>query len=241
MKEYSDAIPYKQRSFGTICHPLIHTSVLMFKQGEEPTFVTKKNWKQLLQRFYDEWLMPAKSVNEVFWLIHKPFRMPIFIVSQSLYREREFNKLLRQVWTDTEFPHENSLSDLIGLFEKTNPKRLMRKSEYCFYEKLPAVVTAYRGIFFGRRHTKKGLSWTLDEKRARWFALRLADAGMLLKAVIPKKAVYAYINSRNEKELIVNPYKIAIVNEEPLVKQRVLGENNDRTRILSDKNGTNLL
>jgi hypothetical protein len=49
------------------------------------------------------------------------------------------------------------------------------------------------------------MSWTLDERRANWFAERFAfDApGVVLRAEIPKGAVVAYLDGRSERELVV--------------------------------------
>lgn len=51
----------------------------------------------------------------------------------------------------------------------------------------------------------KALSWSLDYEKAAWFAHRFGEEGKVYEAQIAKEHIFAYFNSRNEQEVIVDP------------------------------------
>jgi len=66
-------------------------------------------------------------------------------------------------------------------------------------------VVIYRG---STRRNMNGLSWTLDEEKARWFAKRLLsdeDQAVVQRLVVPKSSILGYLTSRGESEILVNP------------------------------------
>lgn len=68
--------------------------------------------------------------------------------------------------------------------------------------------TLYRGVAgVGRARRIKGLSWTSDEKVARWFADRGALMGgarpAVFRAVVPTRNVLAFLADREESEFLV--------------------------------------
>jgi hypothetical protein len=53
------------------------------------------------------------------------------------------------------------------------------------------------------------MSWTLDLKKARWFATRLYQPDpIVLQATILKPDVLAYFDERKERELVVRPGRV---------------------------------
>lgn len=71
---------------------------------------------------------------------------------------------------------------------------------------LPETIMVYRGI--QKDATTNALSWTLDKNVAEWFANRFNNNGTVVEVTINKKYVFAYINGRNEKEVVVNYKKL---------------------------------
>jgi hypothetical protein len=94
-----------------------------------------------------------------------------------------------------------------------------------------AKVTVYRGVGKASRETiatlrqsipewkppqKFGLSWTLDIETARRFAVRWFGQGVVCKARVGPDAIWAYIDSRQEKECLIplpNKMKVNIVEK----------------------------
>ena len=137
-------------------------------------------------------------------LIKRPYRLDVFVDELiPLLKDQQYWKLLSNIWTDAENPHVNH-STWVHLFASKRKFRplLMNKAERAALAAMPEVLTVYRG---GR--TKRGLSWTLSEEKARWFADRHKDKGVnkVFKGTVPKHKVYAYLNGRKEEEIVVDP------------------------------------
>lgn len=66
-------------------------------------------------------------------------------------------------------------------------------------------LTIYRGA--PRWKGPRGMSWSLDVERARFFARRIAilEPANVYRATVPPGAVLAILNDRNEQEVVVNP------------------------------------
>jgi hypothetical protein len=93
--------------------------------------------------------------------------------------------------------------------KRSGSKYFMMPDERRYLAALPGSITVYRG--YQGKHQAKGLSWTLDKERAEWFARRwggLLDLGYLsyvAERTVGKKDIFAYINSRQEQEIILRP------------------------------------
>ena len=57
------------------------------------------------------------------------------------------------------------------------------------------------------------LSWTLDRDKAQWFAHRFGENGTVYEAQITKQHIYAFLNSRGESEVIVDPRGLQDITE----------------------------
>lgn len=67
-------------------------------------------------------------------------------------------------------------------------------------------VTVYRG-HGPEGPGVEGLSWTLEKTTAEWFARRFFRAeGTVITATVDSDAVIAYLDGRNEKEVVLDPY-----------------------------------
>jgi hypothetical protein len=82
----------------------------------------------------------------------------------------------------------------------------------------------YRGVAgHGARRRLRGLSWTTDPERARWFALRVfLPHPAVIRVTVDASAVLAYVNDREEREFVValpptvQPVRVwSIVGEAP--------------------------
>jgi len=72
------------------------------------------------------------------------------------------------------------------------------------------TFTLFRGISGnGSARRKRGLSWTGDFEKAKWFALRFPYLATpaVIQATMPRECVLFYTNSRQENEFVcmVNP------------------------------------
>ena len=69
----------------------------------------------------------------------------------------------------------------------------------------------------------KALSWTLDKDTAEWFAHRFGENGMVYEAQIQKKYIYAFFNSRNESEVIVDPKHLVKITQVQATEYQTMG------------------
>ncbi len=217
IRNYIDEIPFEVGEFGIASHPLFSSYVTMDTSTNPPRLmqITKDNIKELKEqryKYFEKILKKDKTFSRLFILIHKPFRIPIFVLLIDFLSEEEYNKNLIQLWTETEFPHQNGIELLINLFDKSKHKYLMNKNEKKVFKEMPNKITIYRGIFGEGKI--KALSWTLDKEKAKWFATRFKEKGRIFKSIIEKKYIYAYKDNRGEKEVIINPNYFLSIKEE---------------------------
>lgn len=90
-------------------------------------------------------------------------------------------------------------------FSCSSPRLLMNKTELEKYKSLPDVVTLYRGT--DEQTIEEycyGLSWTDRREIAEFFAFRGDRKGVVIKANVSRKSVFAYFDSREESEYIID-------------------------------------
>jgi hypothetical protein len=119
--------------------------------------------------------------------------------------------MLYEVWIAVEYPNHDinvSTTEFMSMFRKAKKKFLMNQDEQSVFNNLPENITVYRGI--QKNATTNALSWTLDKNVAKWFANRFNHNGQIIEATINKKYVFAYIDGRGEKEIVLNYKKLML-------------------------------
>ena len=103
-----------------------------------------------------------------------------------------------------------TIEEFVQWFSQADRKNLMEKDELEYYNNLPETVKIYRGVAVGRAE-QQGLSWTCNYETAKWFSQRFDRAdekGYIIKGEIAKKDIFAYLNGRNEDEILCNSSKV---------------------------------
>ena len=115
-------------------------------------------------------------------------------------------------------PTEREAAALMGVSRITTAraKRVLRlgteslQSATADGQRPAAPVTLYRGA--PGRSNGRGMSWTLDVDRARWFAQRwdlTGRSGSVYKATVKPHAILAMmLGGRDEAEVVVNPRRL---------------------------------
>ena len=122
---------------------------------------------------------------------------------------------LGNIYVDTENPNGDvnvSVTTLRSWFAKANKKNLMTGDEYKYYNSLLEQITVYRGVGISRK--EKGLSWTQNIEKAKWFANRFnrkGRTGYVVTASISKDEILAYFGRRGEEEIICLPEKYTVI------------------------------
>lgn len=147
-------------------------------------------------------------------IVNKPYLLTFFKYTKDFLSNEDYSKFLSTVWMYTEYPNNDtnvSTRELLSYFNKSDKNILMSKDELEAYNKLDDLIAVYRGVKPGAK--VKALSWTTDEKVAKWFADRYEKNGKVYKAVIDKKDVLAYFLNRNEYEVVVDYNKLKHIKE----------------------------
>lgn len=142
------------------------------------------------------------SVLAFITLVTKPYLVSVYSHIRTYLSPADNAEVLRYVWTTSETPNMPvgmTHSQLITAFKKADKESLMDADERETWASLPEQVKVYRGV--PDKAGKKGpkaLSWTLDKERAKWFATRYEDTGVVWSGTIPKEYVHAYFDGESE-------------------------------------------
>jgi hypothetical protein len=136
-----------------------------------------------------------------------PWRRGAFTAIEAELTHPEYWELLGNVWTQCDAPFQER-PHWVRLWRSPRPGRefSMEQGEREAFGALPDRMTIYRGVDV--KGGVCGLSWTLDQDQARWFAMRWATPGRvtyLASGEVEKPHVLAYFTGRNEGEIVVIP------------------------------------
>jgi hypothetical protein len=168
----------------------------------------------------------ANSVNRIFMLLNKPYYLYWFKITREFMSDQDYAEMLKTVWTCSENPNMDvnvPLEMSLGFFEECNMNYLMDDNEKQFFNNLPDKLTLYRGVSNGR--TPFGLSYTIDLNKAEWFSKRFSrtkNDNYIISLDVKKEDCLCYINSRDEKEIVlnINKYLNEIKNQIPTNKEK---------------------
>lgn len=169
-------------------------------------------WRQRMGEQIDD----AKSAFYIHMMVTKPYRMTFLKYAKPFLSKQDFSKILGDAWICSEYPSYDpdvSQQEQLALFRAADPAALMDEDEYERFCSLEDPVTVYRGVTSYNADHIKALSWTLNYDTAAWFAHRFDEAGTVYEAQIAKEHILAYLNGRNEQEVVVDPLHLIGISE----------------------------
>ena len=174
-------------------HPLVY-SVPLWSNGHANALYEQK------VKAVKEALANKKYSSYIF-LHERPYRLNAFSLIQNKLSDTQYWSLLSDIWTDTENQWQG-IDKWKQLLSSNRPSRhyLMTEDEFNHLQSLPDQVTIYRGCQAGVN--ENGLSWTLDKKKAEFFANRFSKDGIILERTISKNDIVAVLTGRGESEVI---------------------------------------
>jgi hypothetical protein len=175
-------------------HPLVY-SVPHF-----PALNAMLNAQYVAKQEYIARAKRERKWSSVIMLHEKPYRWPALAGIASKLSDKEFWEQFGSVWTDSENIWQNR-DTIRRLLDCGRPHRecIMDDDERKALADLPERVTIYRGH---QRVNLDGWSWTLDPKKARWFANRWQQNGRVATRTIHRSEIIALLLGRNEQEVI---------------------------------------
>ncbi len=212
-----DAVPLREceinslKGLGLVQHPYISNMAWYDRETKDIKYLYDQKSKGKCREYYRKAIHSA-NLSALFLMVRDSYKMTWFNLCKDYLTKEEYAEYLKASWTQEENPNQDknvSRRRAVALFRKADKEKLMDKEEYSYYEKLPQEVTVWRGVSPSRE--RLGLSWTNDKDTATWFMKRFENecrTGYMLEATIDKEFVLAYINSRGEKELVVDVHKI---------------------------------
>lgn len=204
-------IPRKAiENMGAACHPFAKSIFFYHRNRQKWLDISTPN----SYAFYRHLILDrinSFSLPFIYDMILDDYKLTWFQLCKDYMSREDFAYYLKHSWLDEEDPNQDPTVDreeVLRYFRQADKHYLMNPSDLAYYQNLPSTLTIYRGV--SPHRAKYGLSWTADQDMAMWFKKRYENSsqGQLLTAVISKKHVLAYIDERNEHELIVDVFKI---------------------------------
>lgn len=199
--------------YGFVSHPFANFSVQMIRENNKTELLdlTKESDVEHWRKYLFEKIDTISSVQQFIVIVHKPYLPAFFKYVKDYLSDKDYATMLYEVWIAVEYPNHDinvSTTEFISMFRKAKKKFLMNQDEQSVFNNLPENITVYRGI--QKNATTNALSWTLDKNVAKWFANRFNHNGQIIEATINKKYVFAYIDGRGEKEIVLNYKKLML-------------------------------
>lgn len=146
-----------------VCHPIFNSGFVQIKteKGFEILNILEDDqaYTSALKNV-EARIKKSNQLSEVFLIIRKPYRLTFLKFVKPFMSERDFGKMLSEIWVESEDPN-NDVNVPISLsakwFRKTNRLYLMSEKEHQKYLELPSEIILYRGVAIGRN--PKGLSY----------------------------------------------------------------------------------
>lgn len=193
-----------------LIHPFFNSRYIMFDiHDKQPTdILASPENLQKARDYLEKKIDNADSIWQILMYMHTPYRPLLFKLCANDLSDGDYAQMLAEVWTSTENPNQDanvSIKEWIRFFKKANKNLLMTEDELTIYNSFNDTdeIAIYRGV--GHRREPYGLSWTLNTTTAQWFAKRWDNKdAYMFKTTCKKADVLAYLNRRNEDELVVN-------------------------------------
>lgn len=173
-----------------------------------------------------EEIVRAKAEHDwslVMWLHERPYRPDAVVEIMNDVDDDEYWSLIRDLWIDSEniWQWHDKVQTLLLADRPGRAEGLMTDHELANLEQMHDTVTVWRG-WNRPRGTRKGWSWTMNQRRGEWFSQRLAQVGstmMLTEGEVNKTDIIAVFHGRNEAEVVVDPQHVRIIRQTSITKK----------------------
>jgi hypothetical protein len=203
---HEDLLPYFEED-GPI-GPSLRSPLVYDVIGVRPAYA---NWRYAQKKAALEDALANGKWHTAVFIHERPYRVDALlrIVTEhgDAIDDATYWSLVGSVWVDSENVWQNRAEwDVVfhGLREHDEAHHMMDDDERATLAQLPDRIKVYRGAV--DQVNDDGLSWTLDEAKAQWFARRF-DRGLGTAVVVhgwvAKEDVLAYFSGRGESEIVV--------------------------------------
>ena len=192
-----------------IQHPFASSGFIFIPGDDFPIDITKNaenlnRWRDYMSKQIDA--VPTASCIGL--MLNKTYGLTSLKFAKPYLSREDLSELLADAWIRAENPNMDvnvSKSDLVKMFMGADKKVMMTREEQTRLSELDDKITIYRGVTTYNAKNIKALSWTIDKRKAEWFAHRYGESGKVYKAEMDREKVLAFFMERGESEIIVNP------------------------------------
>lgn len=213
-------LPMEKTKFSPIVvqHPFFESAFLYDRKGIFNALEEEGRYNDYRNNYAENVIGRCDTLEALLYLVRKSYRLTflLFMSKEKNVSTKECGNLLAGQWDLIENLSNDAnvkKSTVLRWVMAADKAVLMDAEEREVYAALPDVVTIYRGCRTAK--AVKGMSWSLSEEKARWFAERGAllssgkgDGALVYRAKIKKEDVVAYLDGRNEEEVIVDFRKL---------------------------------
>ena len=208
---HPDLAPYLvndgQMGWSMLKHPLVYAVPYT------PQMAYQYNKQYLAKQRSLDVAHKASDWGLVLALHERPYRIDAFTEITHLMTDREYWEALAWLWTDSENIRETAdVWEEMILSDRPEREAMMTEEEAVALAAMPEEILVYQG------HTSErsdGLSWTVRENIALWFARRFAllesDQPAVTYGRAYKRDVIAYFMGRNEYEVLLLPEHVEVI------------------------------
>lgn len=174
----------------------------------------------------EEMLTEGSWWQYIFLLYERPYQLDALLEISDQVGDAEFWDLVGDVWKDSENAYEQyDVWSEVFHFDRACREEMMDAEDQETLAKLPEQIKVYRGAqtsLTGEFDAADGFSWTLRRGKAKWFAERFRSVfaehatAEVLTARVEKKNVIAYFDGRGEREILVLPEHVHLLNREEI-------------------------
>jgi len=184
-----------------IKHPLVN-EIIYFPEMNERYNAMYNHKKEALDK-----TLQNEDFNSYVFLHERPWRVQALSRIAAQAEPRAYWDLVASVWTDSENIWQNKRVWKKLLTAKApHREAMMNAKEQKILKALSKKekIQVYRG--YEKKGDAKGFSWTTDYAKAEWFARRFQTEGYHIDSrEIPASEAIAYLDGRNEKEILWIP------------------------------------
>jgi hypothetical protein len=158
-----------------------------------------------------EMALAGKEWDCFFNVVERPCQFKMLEQHMAQMDDEQYARTFADIWVHSEEIWSNA-EVIQRLLVARRPVRdlVMTEKEKSHFDNLPERIPLFRGFSHGN---EAGLSWTLCEERAIWFARKDADQShppMLVRGSCAKGDVIAFFGRRSEQEILVLPQAVRI-------------------------------
>lgn len=123
--------------------------------------------------------MDEKDYGKFIFWHERPYRIDAFVQTMNFMTDREYWKILGEIWVDSENIWQNlSKWEKLLKDEREDKHLFMESDDYKKFKKLPEKLTAFTGYM--PNQNENGISYTLDKEKAEYTKDRNLGLSFLL-------------------------------------------------------------